>query len=462
MEEFGTICALATAAGESAISVVRVSGEDAIEIVEGLFLNPKGERVLLAAKTHTAHYGKIVFEGKIIDECICTIFRAPHSYTGENSVEISLHGSTYIQQQTIQALIKSGAKTATAGEYTKRAFLNGKLDLSQAEAVADIIHSHNSAAHELAFKQLRGGYHQTLSRLRLNLLDIASLLELELDFSEEDVEFADRTHLKNSLNEIKTIVSELVNSFSLGNAFKNGVPVSIIGKPNAGKSTLLNVLLNEERAIVSDIAGTTRDTIEESVNIGGVEFRFIDTAGIRSSEDIIETEGIKRTYKSANNSKIILYLIDIANTTPEGAKKEILELKKNVDLNDKHLIILINKSDIIDVDKETYTYLQDLEPIFISAKKNINIDEVSKKMLSITNPADITNKVLLTNSRHYESMIRVLESIESVENGFIQNLPSDLIAIDIRTALYHIGTITGEVTTDEILGNIFSRFCVGK
>ncbi|MDD2577075.1 MAG: tRNA uridine-5-carboxymethylaminomethyl(34) synthesis GTPase MnmE [Bacteroidales bacterium] len=459
MIEFETICALATPSGEGAIGVIRLSGEKAIEIADKIFYNPKGKHILIDAKSHTAHFGNIINKGKLIDECICTVFRSPHSYTGENSVEFSVHGSKYILQQTILALIENGAVPATEGEFTKRAFLNGKLDLSQAEAVADLIQSHNNAAHELAIKQLRGGYHDTLTELRSKLIDISSLLELELDFSEEDVEFADRTNLINTINQTKERVTELIESYSLGNCFKNGIPVSIIGKPNAGKSTLLNTFLNDERAIVSDIEGTTRDTIEEKVSLRGLEFRFIDTAGIRKSSNTIEAEGIKRTFKAVEDSKIVLLLIDITKTTPEQANEEIKKLKEEIDFKDKTLILVANKTDKAKTkDKEW----DKIGAIQISASKKQNIGQIVERMLSIINPNDLTDKVFITNSRHYDSLTKVLESIEKIEKDFQNELPSDLIASDIRTALHHLGEITGEVTTEDILTNIFSKFCIGK
>ena len=462
MNDFDTICALATPYGKSAIEFIRLSGQNSIEIANKIFFNTKGEKVLDNPKANKAYFGRVIFQEELIDECIITVFKSPFSYTGENSVEVSLHGSKYIIDKTLNALIANGARMATEGEFTKRAFLNGKLDLSQAEAVADIINSNSEKAHDLAFKQLRGGYSQTLKELRTRLLNLSSLLELELDFSEEDVEFADREEFKIALNNIKSEVKNLIDSFALGNAFKNGIPISIIGKPNVGKSTLLNVLLNEERAIVSDIAGTTRDTIEENIIIKGIEFRFIDTAGIRHSNDSIEAKGIERTYLSANQSKIILYMIDITNTNLQDINKELEDLEKNVNLQDKELILIINKSDIEALEKEFQNSIHGYKPIFISAKKRENIDELVNKMLELSHIGDISNKVMLTNQRHYQEMLRIFETIEIIEKAFENNLPSDLIAIDLNTALYHIGTITGEVTNEEVLHNIFSQFCIGK
>lgn len=459
MIEFETVCALATPSAESAIAVIRVSGDRAIEICDKIFYNKKRKRFLLEAKSHRAYFGDIINKGKQIDECLCTVFRSPYSYTGEDSVEFSVHGSKYITTQTIVALIENGAMPASAGEFTKRAFLNGKLDLSQAEAVADLIKSNNEASHKLALKQLRGGYHDILSLLREKLINMSSLMELELDFSEEDVEFADRTHLIELLNQIKEEVSSLVNSYSLGNSFKNGVPVTIIGKPNAGKSTLLNVFLNEERAIVSDIEGTTRDTIEEKINLRGLEFRFIDTAGIRKSSNKIEQEGIKRTYKAIEDSSIVLLLVDISKDSPAEAKKEMEKLKKEIDFSNKTLILIGNKADKA---KSKDKKWDKLGVISISASKKQNIGEILDTMLETINPNDLNNKIFVTNTRHLESLKKVLKTVELIEGDFKEDIPSDLIASNIRTALHHLGEITGEVTTDEILGNIFSKFCVGK
>ncbi len=459
MIEFETICALATPAQEGAIAVIRVSGEKAIEICNKIFVNQKKQHILLGAKSQRVYFGNIINKTRTIDECLCTVFRAPHSYTGENIVEFSVHGSQYIATQTIVALIENGAIPAHAGEFTKRAFLNGKLDLSQSEAVADLIKSNNEASHLLALKQLRGGYHDTLYELRQRLLNMSSLLELELDFSEEDVEFADRTQLISLLNQTKEEVVKLIDSFALGNCFKNGIPVTIVGKPNAGKSTLLNVFLNDERAIVSDIEGTTRDTIEEKINLRGLEFRFIDTAGIRKSSNTIEQEGIKRTYKAIEESKIVLLLVDISKTTPKEAEKEIESLQSQIDFSDKTLILIGNKADKARTKDKDWDKLSTIQ---ISASKKQNIGEILDKMLSIINPSDLTNKIFVTSSRHLDSLRKVLEAISTTETDFQNNLPSDLIASNIRTALHHIGEITGEVTTEDILGNIFSKFCVGK
>lgn len=459
MIEFETICALATPAQEGAIAVIRVSGEKAIEICNKIFVNQKKQHILLGAKSQRVYFGNIINKTRTIDECLCTVFRAPHSYTGENIVEFSVHGSQYIATQTIVALIENGAIPAHAGEFTKRAFLNGKLDLSQSEAVADLIKSNNEASHLLALKQLRGGYHDTLYELRQRLLNMSSLLELELDFSEEDVEFADRTQLISLLNQTKEEVVKLIDSFALGNCFKNGIPVTIVGKPNAGKSTLLNVFLNDERAIVSDIEGTTRDTIEEKINLRGLEFRFIDTAGIRKSSNTIEQEGIKRTYKAIEESKIVLLLVDISKTTPKEAEKEIESLQSQIDFSDKTLILIGNKADKARTKDKDWDKLSTIQ---ISASKKQNIGEILDKMLSIINPSDLTNKIFVTSSRHLDSLRKVLEAISTTESDFQNNLPSDLIASNIRTALHHIGEITGEVTTEDILGNIFSKFCVGK
>jgi tRNA modification GTPase len=459
MLEFETICALATPSGESAIAVIRLSGNRAFEIASKVFVSKMKGKTIENSPTHCAIFGQIISNGKLIDECLCTIFRSPHSYTGEDSVEFSIHGSSFIVQKVIIALLENGASLANRGEFTKRAFLNGKLDLAQAEAVCDLIQSHNEASHTLALKQLRGGYGDILHLLRQKLVDISSLLELELDFSDQDVEFADRTALINMLNDIKTRANELVNSFQMGSCFKNGIPVTIVGKPNSGKSTLLNVFLKEERAIVSDEEGTTRDTIEEKLNLRGLEFRFIDTAGIRESSNKIEKAGIERTFTAIEKSKIILFIVDVNKSTPKEAKQEIEDLKQRIDFTDKHLIIIANK---IDIQKHKEKGWKEMNAIEISAKTKQNIGEIVEKMFELFDINELNDKIFVSNWRHFEALKLLLEGINSTEQGIKNNLPSDLIASDIRTCLHHLGEITGEVSTEEILGNIFSKFCIGK
>ena len=459
MLEFETICALATPSGESAIAVIRLSGNRAFEIASKVFVSKMKGKTIENSPTHCAIFGQIISNGKLIDECVCTIFRSPHSYTGEDSVEFSIHGSSFIAQKVIVALLENGASLANRGEFTKRAFLNGKLDLAQAEAVCDLIQSHNEASHTLALKQLRGGYGDILYSLRQKLVDISSLLELELDFSDQDVEFADRTALITMLNDIKTRANELVNSFQMGSCFKNGIPVTIVGKPNSGKSTLLNVFLKEERAIVSDEEGTTRDTIEEKLNLRGLEFRFIDTAGIRESSNKIEKAGIERTFTAIEKSKIILFIVDVNKTTPKEAKQEIEDLKQRIDFTDKHLIIIANK---IDIQKHKEKGWKEMNAIEISAKTKQNIGEIVEKMFELFDINELNDKIFVSNWRHFEALKLLLESINKTEQGLTHQLPSDLIASDIRTCLHHLGEITGEVSTEEILGNIFSKFCIGK
>ncbi|MEA4966546.1 MAG: tRNA uridine-5-carboxymethylaminomethyl(34) synthesis GTPase MnmE, partial [Bacteroidaceae bacterium] len=401
MLEFETICALATPSGESAIAVIRLSGNRAFEIASKVFVSKMKGKTIENSPTHSAIFGQIVSNGKLIDECVCTIFRSPHSYTGEDSVEFSIHGSSFIAQKVIIALLENGATLANRGEFTKRAFLNGKLDLAQAEAVCDLIQSHNEASHTLALKQLRGGYGDILYSLRQKLVDISSLLELELDFSDQDVEFADRTALITMLNDIKTRANELVNSFQMGSCFKNGIPVTIVGKPNSGKSTLLNVFLKEERAIVSDEEGTTRDTIEEKLNLRGLEFRFIDTAGIRESSNKIEKAGIERTFTAIEKSKIILFIVDVNKTTPKEAKQEIEDLKQRIDFTDKHLIIIANK---IDIQKHKEKGWKEMNAIEISAKTKQNIGEIVEKMFELFDIKELNDKIFVSNWRHFEAL----------------------------------------------------------
>jgi tRNA modification GTPase len=460
------IVALATPSGAGAISIIRVSGQDAIQIGASVFKSIKNKD-LTQQKTHTLHLGHIIDEGKILDEVLISIFKGPNSYTGENTIEISCHGSTYIQQQIIQLLLRKGCRMADAGEFTLRAFLNGKLDLSQAEAVADLISSDNEASHQIAMQQMRGGFSNEIAKLREELLNFASLIELELDFAEEDVEFADRTQFHELLNRIEFVLKRLIDSFAVGNVIKNGIPVAIVGEPNVGKSTLLNALLNEERAIVSDIAGTTRDTVEDELNIGGIGFRFIDTAGIRETKDVVESIGIQKTFEKIEQAQVVLYLFESLKFKVSGSEyiTEIEKVKNKYPL--KPLVIVINKSDLISTE-ETQSLLQQLEAlnlkqILLSAKQKIGIDELKNTLLSFVNTGALrNNETIVTNTRHYDSLLKALDEIQKVKFGLESNLSSDLMALDIKEALYHFGLITGQVTNDELLGNIFANFCIGK
>ena len=464
-----TIVALASPSGAGAIAVIRLSGKEALTIAEQVFQSVSGKSIS-KQKTHTIHLGHIVEDGKVFDQVLLSIFKNPHSYTGEDVVEISCHGSTYIQQQIIQLLLRKGCRMAQAGEFTLRAFLNGKLDLSQAEAVADLISSDNEASHQIAMQQMRGGFSNEIKKLRTELLNFASLIELELDFAEEDVEFADRTQFKELLTRIEFVLKRLIDSFAVGNVIKNGIPVAIVGEPNVGKSTLLNALLNEERAIVSEIAGTTRDTIEDELVIGGMSFRFIDTAGIRETKDVIESIGIKKTFEKIEQAQVILYLIDNGQLIIDNENKVKIEIEKiRNQFPQKPLIVIINKIDTltsgerIKLDKKLSIINYQLSIVEISAKQNIGIDDLKNQLLSFVNTGALrNNETIVTNTRHYDSLLKALEEIQKVKFGLQSNLSSDLMAIDIKQALYCFGEITGEVTNDELLGNIFANFCIGK
>ena len=465
-----SIVALATPSGAGAISIIRVSGPDAIIIGASVFKSIKNKDLTLQ-KTHTLHLGHIIDGGKTLDEVLVSIFKGPNSYTGENTIEISCHGSTYIQQQIIQLLLRKGCRMANAGEFTLRAFLNGKLDLSQAEAVADLISSDNEASHQIAMQQMRGGFSNEIAKLREELLNFASLIELELDFAEEDVEFADRTQFHELLNRIEFVLKRLIDSFAVGNVIKNGIPVAIVGEPNVGKSTLLNALLNEERAIVSDIAGTTRDTIEDELVIGGVGFRFIDTAGIRETKDVVESIGIQKTFEKIEQAQVVLYLVDGLELMLDGAL-ETLVVALNKTQNQypqKTILTIINKKDliskeiIVNIEKKLATNNPQPTTIFISAKNKEGIDELKNTLLSFVNTGALrNNETIVTNTRHYDSLLKALDEIQKVKFGLESNLSSDLMALDIKEALYHFGLITGQVTNDELLGNIFANFCIGK
>ncbi|MDR0754480.1 MAG: tRNA uridine-5-carboxymethylaminomethyl(34) synthesis GTPase MnmE [Prevotellaceae bacterium] len=457
-----TICAISTAAGIGGIAVIRVSGDRAIQNASKIFCTFNENKNLFDAESHTVIFGKIKNgKNEIIDEALVSIFRAPHSYTGEDTVEISCHGSAYIQQQILKLLIENGCVLAQAGEFTQRAFLNGKMDLSQAEAVADLISSESQAAHRIAMNQMRGFFLNELQNIRQKLVEFASLIELELDFNEEDVEFADRNELGKLAFNIEEYISKLCKSFDVGNAIKNGIPVAIVGETNAGKSTLLNVLLNEERAIVSEIHGTTRDAIEDATNIGGLMFRFIDTAGIRDTKDKIENMGIERTYSKIEQASIVLWIIDVSQSV-ENARKmlpEMIERCKN-----KKLIIAYNK---IDISKSTANISiadnDEIKQINISAKEKLNMELLQNILLETAQiPETGSNDIIVTNMRHFEALQNAHSAIVRIQNGLKQNISHDLLAQDIRDCIFHIGTITGSITTDEILRNIFSKFCVGK
>ena len=461
-----TISAIAPAQG-GAIGSIRVSGPDAISITGSIFKPAKAGKLLSEQKPYTLTFGRIYDGDEMIDEVLVSLFRAPHSYTGEDSTEITCHGSTYILQQVMQLLIKNGCRMAQPGEYTQRAFLNGKMDLSQAEAVADLIASSSAATHRLAMSQMRGGFSKELTDLRNKLLNFTSMIELELDFSEEDVEFADRSALRKLADEIEQVISRLAHSFSVGNAIKNGVPVAIIGETNAGKSTLLNVLLNEDKAIVSDIHGTTRDVIEDTVNIGGITFRFIDTAGIRETNDTIESLGIERTFQKLDQAEIVLWMVDAVN-----AASQIEQLSEKIipRCEGKHLIVVFNKADLIeDKQKENVLSLlkdfpkESTESIFISAKQRKNTSELQKMLIDAAHLPTVTqNDIIVTNVRHYEALNKALEAIHRVQNGLDSQISGDFLSQDIRECIFFISDIAGEVTNDMVLQNIFQHFCIGK
>lgn len=459
-----TIIALATPSGVGAISVIRLSGEKAISIVDAHFESVKKGKRLVDQKSHSIHLGHIVNGTSILDEVLVSVFKNPNSYTGENVVEISCHGSVFIQQEIIQLFLQKGCRMADNGEFTMRAFLNGKMDLSQAEAVADVIASNSAASHQLAIQQMRGGITNELKELRAQLLDFAALIELELDFSGEDVEFADRTKFKELVSKITLVLKRLIDSFAFGNAMKNGIPVAIIGEPNVGKSTLLNTLLNEEKAIVSDIAGTTRDAIEDELIIEGVAFRFIDTAGIRETSDVVESIGIKKAYEKADNAQLIIFLID-ANKFSYARDiilEEISTIKER--FPNKRLLVIANKIDTVSC-HDIALLESAIDPlILLSAKQKTGIDELKAELTSLVNTGALSNnETIVTNSRHFEALNNALIAITSVQEGIDLGISTDLFSIDIRECLRHLGNITGEYDVDkDILGHIFSNFCIGK
>lgn len=461
-----TICAIATAQG-GAIGSIRVSGPEAITITGRIFTPAKSGKLLSEQKPYTLTFGRIYNGEEMIDEVLVSLFRAPHSYTGEDSTEITCHGSSYILQQVMQLLIKNGCRMAQPGEYTQRAFLNGKMDLSQAEAVADLIASSSAATHRLALSQMRGGFSKELTTLREKLLNFTSMIELELDFSEEDVEFADRSALRRLADEIEEVIARLANSFSVGNVIKNGVPVAIIGETNAGKSTLLNVLLNEDKAIVSDIHGTTRDVIEDTVNIGGITFRFIDTAGIRETSDTIESLGIERTFQKLDQAEIVLWIIDSADAI---SQLTLLSDKILPRCEHKQLILVFNKVELINETQKNELASQfsehigsEIESIFISAKQRLHTDELQQRLVAAAHLPTVTqNDVIVTNVRHYEALTRALDAIHRVQEGLDANISGDFLSQDIRECIFHLSDIAGEVTNDMVLQNIFAHFCIGK
>ena len=462
MELHTTICALATPPGEGGIATVRVSGPDAYAIVSKIFAPVRQGKSVADAKGYTAMLGHYLLHGAEMDECVALFFRAPHSYTGEDVIELSCHGSLWVQQQLVALLIGNGCRAAEGGEFTRRAFMNGRLDLSQAEAVADVIASGSKAAHRIAVSQMRGGFSRMLSTLRERLLEFVSLMELELDFSEEDVEFADRTRLIAIAEEIDTAVTRLADSFAVGNAF----PVAIVGEPNAGKSTLLNRLLHDDKALVSDIRGTTRDVIEDTITLGGLTFRFIDTAGIRQTTDAIETMGIERTFKKLDEAAIILWMIDgtqpVANIATVAA--DILPHAEG-----KHLVAVINKIDCLsDADisalrSAVATAAPSAAIATISAKADIAVDSLEQSLIEAAAVADTDpNAVIVTNARHYDALLHAGEAIRRALDGLRSGISGDFVSQDIRECMHYLGEITGEITTHEILGSIFSRFCIGK
>ena len=470
MTHSDTICAIATPPGTGAIAVIRVSGELAREICDPLFIPHKKGASILEQKPNTIHYGTFRNKDEVIDEVLVSFFQAPHSYTGEDVLEISCHGSVFIQQKLLQAIMKGGARMAEPGEFTMRAFLNGKMDLSQAEGVADLIASSSEASHKMALQQMRGGFSHEIKKLREKLLHFISLIELELDFGEEDVEFADRGQLNELLQEILEVVNKLTGSFEAGNVLKNGVPVAIIGDPNVGKSTLLNALLREDRAIVSEIAGTTRDVIEDVINLQGIAFRFIDTAGLRHTTDKIETLGIAKTNEKIQQASVILYLTD-ATASFEELDQAFASLKENPHTEGKKILFLLNKADQLDKyehyekrNKGNYASLSGDDHLYlVSAKNHEGVDHIIDELVSIYHLNQYSEQdILVSNLRHYQALEKAGEALERAREGLKNGLPEDLLAQDIREALHYLGEITGEISTDEVLGNIFKNFCIGK
>ena len=457
MNAHDTICSISTPQGIGAIAIVRMSGPQSYAIARQLF-----KFDFDSLRPYEAKYSELFDGEQLVDQVMVLKYFAPHSYTGEDMVEISCHGSTYIQQKILEILLEHGCRMANPGEYTMRAFMNGKMDLPQAEAVGDLIESQSEASHHLAVNQLKGLFSAKIKELRAQFVEFASLLELELDFSGEDVEFANRERLSALLSALKNEVDNLIDSFKAGNAIKRGIPVVIIGKPNVGKSTLLNTLLQDERAIVSHIPGTTRDTIEDVLNIGGVTFRFVDTAGIRNSDDEIENYGIERTYQAVAKADVILYMVDAVNTSMEEIQEEIIFLKEEVDMSDKELIIVANKIDSLTEMPRQIRKMSAYDHVYISAKRKVNIEAVTDLLLAWAAQHKKSDYAMLTSVRHYDIFLKIRASIENIEKGMSNAIPTDLLAIDVREALQNLGMVTGEIATDDILNMVFGKFCIGK
>ena len=452
-----TIIALATPNGLGAISVIRVSGKDAILITDKLFRSKKN-KVLSDQKSHTVHLGHLLKNNREIDEVLITLFKGPHSYTGEDTIEISCHGSTYIQKEIINLYLDNGIRSANPGEFTLRAFINGKMDLNQAEAVADLIASENEGSHKLAMQQMKSGFSNDLKKLRAELLHFSSMIELELDFSQEDVEFAEREEFKKLTKKIQSELKTLIDSFQSGNVLKNGISVAIAGKPNAGKSSLLNTLLNEDKAIVSDIPGTTRDSIEDSLVIEGVNFRFTDTAGLRETVDVIESKGIEKTKEKIKKAKILLYLFDCNDTNFREIESSINSFKRN----DLSIILVRNKIDLKNQNQTLLDDLNDFELLEISATDSDSVSNLKNRLVNEVDILNPYNDIIISNSRHYEALIKALKAIEEVNIGLKENISGDLLSVDIRRSIEYLSEITGEITNDDVLGNIFANFCIGK
>jgi tRNA modification GTPase len=470
MTDNSTIAAIATAPGQGAIAVIRLSGPDTYSIADKLFFPASGKKSFMKLPRNSVVHGVLKYGDEMIDDVLLTVFKAPHSYTGEDVIEISCHGSVAVQKKILHILIQSGARLAKPGEFTMRAFLNSKLDLSQAEAVADLISSTSEASRKVALQQMRGGFSNQIRQLRERLLNFISLIELELDFSEEDVEFADRSLLKSLVKEIYDTLNKMAGSFDLGNAIKNGIPVAIIGEPNVGKSTLLNVLLNEERAIVSEIPGTTRDTIEDTIHLGDLLFRFIDTAGIRETTDTIETIGIERTFEKVRQASVVLLMVD-AKASAESVREKLLKLHEFIEDQSKEVILVVNKIDklIGPFNPEKFREVisigmdRNFRVAGISAKMKMNIEQLSSLLIAISGIKEIESEnIIITNARHFEALEKSKSAAQRVLIGIDTGIPGDLLAMDIREILHYFGEITGEITTDEILGNIFRNFCIGK